>query len=76
MGNIQNTIQDFNLNLEKNEQINEFVTDAFEGDDEEIMDKDVDDLIDRTEERVGGNKVNKNVNQDLDIDAMMGDLKK
>ena len=81
MGNIQNVIEDFTMNMEKNENMNEMMSDAFEADEEEIDDIEVDKYIDRIEDKIGGGgqgggQKQKVQDKDTDFDALIGDLKK
>ena len=54
INNIQRTITEFNMNLEKQEAMGELVEDAMEMDQEEIEDQDADNLIDEIEGGLGG----------------------
>ena len=81
MNNIQQTVEEFQMNMEKNENMNEMMSDAFEADEDVIEDADVDEYIDRIEDRVGGGgkggggMKNKNKEKDTDFDAMINNLK-
>jgi len=49
------------------------ITDAFEDGEDDIMDNDVDDLVNRTEDRVLGKK---KVDKGNDLDQLLNDIKK
>ena len=80
MNNIQQTIEGFNMQLEQQNSIGEMMQDAFEEDEEEIEDQQVNQLIDDVEGKVGGGgkggMKNKNTDQTQDFDNMLNDLKK
>ena len=81
MNNIQTVVEDFQMNMEKNENMNEMMSDAFEADEDEIEDHAVDEYIDRIEDRVGGGgggggmKNKNNVDKNENFDDMINKLK-
>ena len=79
INNIQQIIEGFNMQMEQQENIGEMMQDAFDQDEEEIDDRDVDEYIDNVSDRVGGGQggqKNKLQNTDDDFGNMIEDLKK
>lgn len=54
MNNIQQVIEDFNLKMEQQENMGEMIQDAFDDDEEDIEDNEVDALINQIQDKVGG----------------------
>ncbi len=75
IGNINKVVENFAMNLEKQDMMGEMISDAMDDDEELVEDQEVNQYLDRVEDRLGL-KENKDLNQDKDLDDMIGNLKK